>query len=452
MDFDNNNVLVFGLARSGISAIKLLKNIGSNVIAYDSKNIERLKEELEVINKYEVEYHFGEFPVEVLDRICLIVLSPGVPTDLQIFDIAKNKGIPVWSEVELAYNISYGRLVAITGTNGKTTTTTLVGEIMKAYFEKVFVVGNIGLPFSEVALKTDDDTVIVAEISSFQLETIKSFQPDISCILNITPDHLNRHKTMDNYILMKKQILVNQDENQICVLNYDDEIVKELYNGLTVKTFFFSRKHTLAEGVYLENDNIVISNQGKKEVLCNLNELKMLGEHNIENIMAAIAISTQLGVPLSIITKIVTTFTGVEHRIEFVANINDIDFYNDSKATNPDSAIAGIKAMVRKTILIAGGMDKKSDFDEWILSFDNKVKYLVLFGETKQLIADTAKKYGFNKIEMVNDLKEAVAKSFLLAKKGECILLSPACASWDMFTSYEERGKLFKEYVVSLEE
>ncbi|MFP4698496.1 MAG: UDP-N-acetylmuramoyl-L-alanine--D-glutamate ligase, partial [Eubacteriales bacterium] len=419
MDLKNKNIIVIGLARSGLAAIKLLNDLGIIVKAYDSKSKDFFEKELKNLDDKN-KYYFGKFPINILDEIDLIIISPGVPTDLVFLNVAKQMGIPIWSELEFAYRFYKGKLIAITGTNGKTTTTTLVGEIMNTYYNEVFVVGNIGLPFSEIVLKTTENSVVVAEVSSFQLETINSFKPDISCILNITPDHLNRHKTMENYINAKKRITEFQSQTDICILNVDDINTSKLINSLITNNYKFSRIKRLDKGVYLEKNIIKFSEDGRNYTICDINELQVLGAHNIENIMASIAIAINMGIPLHLIKKAVTSFRGVEHRIEYVTTINNIKFYNDSKATNPDAAIKGIKAMVRPTVLIAGGMDKGNEFDDWFLAFDNRVTYLIVFGETKYIIKETASKYKFQNIIVVNDLKEAVAKSFLLANSGDC--------------------------------
>lgn len=452
MNIKDKKVLVVGLAVSGISAVKLLKKLGAIVTVYDSKSKEQLSEILKTLDEENVSICLGNFKESLLDSTDLIVVSPGVPTDLLFLQKAKNMLIPIWSEVELAYRQFKGKLIGITGTNGKTTTTTLVGQIMKAYYKDVYVVGNIGLPFSEIVLKTTENSIAVAEISSFQLETIDTFKPDISCILNFAEDHLNRHKTFDNYIAAKKRITENQTTLDICVLNNCDLNTKEISKEIKAIPYFFSSKEALLDGVFMESDCIYISKQDKRELLCKINELKVLGIHNYENVMAAVAISVHMNIPINIIKKVITSFYGVEHRIEYVTSINNVAYYNDSKATNPDAAIKGVTSMQRPTILIAGGMDKGNDFSEWIKSFGNRVKQLIVFGETKQKIADTALLLGFKNVLIVDSLQDAVEKASEISQDGDCILLSPACASWDMFKNFEERGNLFKHYVAKLKE
>ena len=392
----------------------------------------------------------GDLPEEVLDELDLAVLSPGVPIDIPAVNMLRDRGIPIWGEVELAYANSKGNVLAITGTNGKTTTTSLLGEIMSLHQESVFVVGNIGTPYTGVALETDEESVTVAEISSFQLETIDTFRPKVSAILNITPDHLNRHHTMEEYIRVKESIAKNQGEEDTCVLNYEDEALREFGKTLKCQVLFFSSLRTLEQGIYLEEGRITYRNGEKKTVICHVSELNLPGRHNYENVMAAAGMALSYGVPAEEICMAVKQFQAVEHRIEYVTEKNGVVYYNDSKGTNPDAAIKGIQAMDRPTLLIGGGYDKESSYDEWILSFDGKVKYLVLLGETREKIARAARTCGFDNILFADTLEEAVKICAERAESGDAVLLSPACASWDMFPSYEVRGRKFKEYVRNL--
>ncbi len=452
MNLEHKRVLVVGSGLSGVAAVKLLDAVGANVILFDGND--KITEQ-EVKNKLPLNISFdiilGTLPNEMMETLDLVVLSPGVPTDLDYINAIRMRNIPIWGEIELAYQFGHGKIAAITGTNGKTTTTALVGEIMKTYYDSVFVVGNIGMPYTDVALSTKDNSVIVAEVSSFQLETIYDFKPNVSAILNITPDHLNRHHTMENYIEAKVNITKNQGKDETCVLNYEDEELRKIASKLNTKVFYFSSGRELNTGIYLDKDGyIILSEDGEKTSICNMNELKLLGTHNYENVMAAIAIAIQLNVPINYIYKAITSFVAVEHRIEYVTEKNGVTYYNDSKGTNPDAAIKGIQAMIAPTLLIGGGYDKDSDYDEWIEAFDGKVKYLILLGQTREKIAKTAKKYGFKNIIMVDSLQEAVNVCTEKAEPGDAVLLSPACASWGMFKSYEERGRLFKEYVMNI--
>ncbi len=459
MDLNEKNVLVFGAGISGEAAVGLLLRQGARVILYDgNKNLDlqsvksriadsvrdmtdRPEENLKIVS--------GEFPEEVVKELSLAVISPGVPADLPVVEQMRNLDIPVWGEIELAYAFGRGDVLAITGTNGKTTTTALLGEIMANYKESVFVVGNIGNPYTSIVPRTEESSVIVAEISSFQLETIHTFRPKVSAVLNITPDHLNRHHTMEAYVAAKERIAENQTKEDVCVLNYEDKLLREFGERTKAEVLYFSSKRKLKRGVYLDSGEIIID-LGEKISLCSVDSLHILGTHNYENVMAAAAMAYAYGVPAEVIQKTVCQFRGVEHRIEFVAEKNGVAFYNDSKGTNPDAAIRGIQAMNRPTVLIGGGYDKDSTYEEWINAFDGKVKKLVLLGATRDKIAETARRLGFEDIVMADSFEEAFDKCVEYSRPGDAVLLSPACASWGMFKNYEERGDKFKELVNQL--
>ena len=455
MDVKGKYVLVFGAGKSGIGAAGLLLHEQAKVILYDGNAKQDPEEIRRKLNAgADVEIILGELSDEVLDRLELVVLSPGVPADLPVVLKMKEKEIPVWGEVELAYRVGKGEVLAITGTNGKTTTTSLLGEIMKAYREDVQVVGNIGTAYTSVALDTTEDTVTVAEISSFQLETIEKFHPKASAITNITEDHLNRHHTMEEYIRVKERITENQTMEDVCVLNYEDEVLRafgeKLIGEQKVQVLFFSSLRALQDGIYCQDGTIWLAENGEREPVVRTDELKILGQHNYENVMTVVGMAYYAGVPMDVIRKAVCAFQGVEHRIEYVCEKNGVVYYNDSKGTNPDAAIKGIQAMNRPTLLIGGGFDKQSTYESWIRAFDGKVKYLVLIGETREKIAETARREGFHEILMAENLEEAVKICADKAEPGDAVLLSPACASWDQFDSYEQRGDLFKEYVRAL--
>lgn len=446
----NKKVLVFGSGISGIGACRLLESMDWDVILYDGNTTLDPKELMRQIGQdTSVQVILGDLQEEILHTLDLVVMSPGVPTDLPIVNQMRQAGIPIWGEVELAYTYGQGDVLAITGTNGKTTTTALLGEIMKSYRESVFVVGNIGNPYTTEVQNMKESSVVVAEISSFQLETIHAFRPRVSAILNITPDHLNRHHTMENYIMAKEEIAKNQTEEDTCVLNYEDEVTRQFGENVRAKVLYFSSQRKLEKGIYLEDGNIICSD-GEPVLLCHVSELKLLGTHNYENVMAATAMAVAYGVPMDIIRKTVKEFAGVAHRIEFVCEKQGVAYYNDSKGTNPDAAIKGIQAMNRPTLLIGGGYDKDSSYEEWIESFDGKVKFFVLLGQTKEKIAQAARNCGFENVIFTETLEEAVATCASLAEPGDAVLLSPACASWGMFKNYEERGDKFKEIVNAL--
>ncbi len=453
MDWSGKKVLVVGSGISGISAADLLERKGARVFLYDENEKaekEKIRERLASGSK--VEIYTAALPKEAKASVELVVLSPGVPADSGLAEGFRERQVPVIGEIELAWLCGKGKVIAITGTNGKTTTTALCGKIMEDYFSSVFVVGNIGKPYTQAAERMEEDSVTVAEISSFQLETIDTFHPCITAILNITPDHLNRHHTMENYAAVKERIAKNQSSQEVCVLNYEDEYCRSFADRCPARAVFFSSARALKDGYYLEGEEIWYSSNEEKTRLLNIHELKLLGKHNMENVMAAIAMASAFSVPMESILNTVRNFSAVEHRIEYVDTIQGVDYYNDSKGTNPDAAIKGIQAMNRPTVLIGGGYDKGSEYDGWIDSFDKKVTWLILLGQTREKIAACARKKGFTNLILVDSLEEAVKRASEKAKEGEAVLLSPACASWGMFPDYEVRGKLFKEYVMKLKE
>ncbi len=449
----SQKVLVAGSGKSGIAAAKLLLAKGGEVILYDGNDKldkEAILASFEEEERKKVSVLLGELERTNLIGVELVIISPGIPLEAPFVALIDDAGIPIWGEIQLAYHCANGKLAAITGTNGKTTTTALTGEIMKSFYESVFVVGNIGDPYTAHALETTEESVTVAEVSSFQLETITDFHPNVSAITNITPDHLDRHKTMERYIEVKEEITKNQTEEDTTVLNYDDPVLRAFGETLKTKVVWFSSREKLPKGYYLSGEEIVW-NDGKKEtVLLNVHDMNLLGKHNYENVMTAVAISRALGVPMENIIRVVKEFKAVEHRIEFVAERFGVKYYNDSKGTNPDAAIQGIRAMPGPTLLIGGGYDKHSEYDEWIDSFDGKVRYLVLIGQTRDKIAECARRHGFTDIMYAEDLKEAVQVCACYANPGDYVLLSPACASWGQFKNFEERGEKFKEYVRNL--
>lgn len=447
---ENNTFLVYGMGISGKGVARLLSSMGADIILYDKNtgiDMDAVKKEIGL--KKETRSIVGTLSPSDLESFDIIALSPGVSIYQEDIKAAKEAGKKVLGEIEIAFEASKGRLAAITGTNGKTTTTTLTGEIMKAAFSDVHVVGNIGYSYAEAADQTTEKSVTVAEISSFQLESVDKFHPEVSAILNLTPDHLDRHLTFENYCLAKCQIAVNQDENDTCVINYDDEYLRELTKDLKPQIMYFSRKEKLEKGIYLEGEDIMYSDGKDVYKVISRSEINLVGDHNVENVMAAIGISIAMGVDLVTIASIIRQFKAVEHRIEYVCTKKGVKYYNDSKGTNPDAAAKAVAAMNR-CVLIAGGYDKHSDFTDWINGFDGHVKAMVLIGQTAQIIKDTALQCGFTDIYMAEDLKEAVDKCASLALPGEEVLLSPACASWGQFKNYEQRGRMFKDYANAL--
>jgi len=453
MDFRGKNVLVVGLGVSGMGAAGLLIKAGAAVTLFDGNEKltpGEIREKLPEGGRAEI--YTGKLPERAARGAELVVVSPGVAVDSPMVCSFRERHVPVWGEIELAYHFARGKLIAITGTNGKTTTTALTGQIMKDYMDSVFIVGNIGTSYAVEAGRTRESSVTVAEISSFQLETIHDFRPDVSAILNITEDHLNRHHTMENYVAVKESIARNQRRDSRCVLNFEDVYTRSFGERTRAEPFYFSSARRLEQGIYLEDGAIFLADGGAPRHLLDVSEMKLPGVHNAENAMAAIALAHSLGVPLESIVRTVKEFRAVEHRIEYVATKKGVEYYNDSKGTNPDAAIRGIRAMSRPTLLIGGGYDKESTYDKWIEAFDGKVRWLVLLGQTREKIAACARRHGFENILLADSMEEAVRLCAQRAQEGDAVLLSPACASWGMFPNYEVRGKVFKELVDELEE
>ncbi len=448
MKWTGETVLVFGTGISGIGAARLLISLQAEVILFDGNTeVDADKVLAKLPQGSRVKILLGELPEDEAERLTLVVLSPGVPCDLPLVNSLRERGLPIWGEVELAFRCGKGDVLAVTGTNGKTTTTSLLGEIMKHVREEVYVVGNIGFSYTEAVQHMTEKAVTVAEISSFQLETTEQFAPKVSAILNITPDHLNRHHTMEEYIRVKELITAHQSAEDTCVLNYEDEILRDFGEKLSTKVLWFSSRRALARGVYLEGDKIRYASEAGITDICSVKEVQLLGVHNYENIMAAVAAALAYGVTVEEMRPVLCAFQAVEHRIEYVTEKHGVVYYNDSKGTNPDAAIKGIQAMERPTLLIGGGYDKNSSYEEWIRAFDGKVKYLVLIGQTREKIAEAARRCGFHEILFAESLEEAVNICASRAEEGDAVLLSPACASWGMFPNYEVRGRQFKELV-----
>ena len=445
-------VLVLGGGISGIDSANLLLDHGNQVILFDSdtlKDTEKLKAEI----KGDVAFVLGELPEGLEEELSLSVISPGISPEMPFVERLKNNGIQVISEIELAWLYEQGEAIGITGTNGKTTTTTLVGDIMKKAFgeTKAFTVGNIGLPYTREVEKSSKGTVSVIELSSFQLETIRTFHPRVSAILNITPDHLNRHHTMENYAAVKERICMNQTREDSIILNYSDPFLRPFgESGLIPRVIWFSGNEKPERGYYLCGDEMRYTDGTADELLLRTDEVQLVGQCNYENILAAIAIADAYGIDREISLPVIRTFKAVPHRIEFIREVNGVRYYNDSKGTNPDAAIQGIRAMTGKTILIGGGYDKEAEFDDWVEAFKDKTKKLLLLGQTKEKIAACCDRHGFTDYEFVSSLEEAVLTAASEALPGECVLLSPACASWGMFKNFEERGDRFRELVNTL--
>lgn len=450
MYLKDKNVLVIGFGITGLSAVKALDKLQANVYLYDSKSEDDLKEFLCEIEDIDVKkYLNGEMPV--LKDIDLILKSPGVPLDIPILLEAKSINKEIISDLELYYRLKSGKnIIAITGTNGKTTTTKLVGEIFKKAGCNTFIAGNIGIGVLDNIFEIQEKDILIVEASSYQLEDTISFKPHISAIINITPDHISWHGSFENYIASKLKILNKQNKDDYTVLNYDDKILKDIGEKSKANVVWFSTKVRLDEGAFIEDGWIVFRKNSKTNRIIKRDHIQIPGNHNMENILVSVAISYLMGISLKSIERSIKEFKGVEHRIEYIKTKEGISFYNDSKGTNPDSTIKAIEAIDSPIILIAGGYDKGSEFDKLIDAFDGKIKELVLLGETKDKIKQTAISKGFNSVHITNNMKDAVKLSYKLASIGDNILLSPACASWGMYKNFEERGIDFKNIVEKL--
>lgn len=460
MDLENKQALIYGAGKSGISAARLLLKEGAVPTIFDgntSLDVDAIREQVGAdirILLGEMTAAYGEFD--------LLIMSPGISCENPVFEEFSSRGLPIWGEVELACRAGRGKILAVTGTNGKTTTVSLLGKILSDHLPEVYTVGNIGMPYTDVAMQQTDAAWTVAEVSSFQLETIEKFHPCACAITNITEDHLNRHHTMEAYIAAKERIAENQTAEDFCVLNAEDEALRDFAGRVASHVVFFSSERELEEGLFIKDGTIFLAEKtgasgeaasGAERGLIPVvrtEELQILGKHNHENVMTAVALAYYgAGLTIGQIRESVLAFSGVEHRIEFVEEIGGVRYYNDSKGTNPDAAIQAIRAMDRPTLLIGGGYDKESSYEEWIEAFEGKVKLFALIGQTREKIRDAAIACGFpeERIVLCEDLHEAVELCAGRAQSGDAVLLSPACASWGQFDNFEQRGDLFKEYV-----
>ena len=453
---NRQTVLVLGTGRSGVAAAKQIIAMGGEVVFFDANPKVDEKKLLSQFKKKEAmkiaKVIKGKLSDRDLLKIDAAVISPGIPMDEPYVLSIHTAQIPLIGEIELAYQSCKGKLAAVTGTNGKTTTVSLIGEILKSKFADTHVVGNIGNPFTAEALDTEEQSATVCEVSSFQLESIVDFRPNVSAITNITPDHLDRHKTMKNYIAVKESIASNQTEEDSIVLNYMDPELRKFgkKRNLKPKVIWFSSEEEPKEGFFLRDGEFYYRTKEEEKKLFATKDLHLLGKHNYENVMCAMAVGMQMGVPMEQIIKVCKKFKPVEHRIEFVRERSGVRYYNDSKGTNVDAAIQALRAMPGPVLLIGGGYDKHVDFDAWVKEFKGRVKYLVLIGQTRNQIAACAKKNGFHNLMFAEDMDEAVKDCAAYADPGDYVLLSPACASWGMFKDYEERGRIFKDCVKNL--
>ncbi|MBR6351494.1 MAG: UDP-N-acetylmuramoyl-L-alanine--D-glutamate ligase [Firmicutes bacterium] len=447
-----DKILIIGLGRSGLAAAELLRNEAS-VSIWDSKPEEKLnKDDVALLRSQGICCYFGDAPDAAgWDKV---VLSPGVPVELPFVREARLNGAEISGELEQAYEHCRGRFIAITGTNGKTTVTTLVGEMVKAAGLDCRVAGNIGIPLASLCADAGPDTLMVTEVSSFQLETADRFHPFVSAVLNVTPDHLDRHKTFERYADLKASVTKNQTKGDYFIYNYSDEHCQRTAAYCKARAVPFFADGELAFGAFCLDGRLFVRDDEGCAELCRADELQIPGHHNLENALAAAACAYFAGVPADAISRTLREFKGVEHRIELICERKGVRYINDSKGTNPDSSIKAIEAVNTPILLIAGGYEKNSDFTEFIESFNGKVKDLLLIGATAKRFADTAIDCGFPKdrIFFCDSMKECVQKASLLAEKGDTVLLSPASASWGMYNNYEERGDDFRRLALALDD
>ena len=452
MDIQHKKILVVGMARSGIAAVQLLAKNGAIPVVNDTKDEDSFGEALAPLKKLDCIWRMGEPAADCLADCDGVVISPGIPDTAPFVLKAREMGLPVIAEIELAYMLSLGSMVAVTGTNGKTTTVTLLGEIFQNAGRVTHVVGNIGYPYSAAGLTSRKDDMIVCEVSSFQLETIETFHPKVAALLNITEDHLNRHGTMAEYIRMKMRLFENQTAADVAVFNDDDPETPRLVHQVRSRVMRFSRKHAVDCGAYAEDGHVFVRWEGETRTVCDTDEIRIPGPHNLENALAAVCIATAMGVPAPVIRHTLRTFEGVEHRIEFVRELDGVRYINDSKGTNVDSTLKAIETMTAPTAIILGGYDKHCDFTPLAqaMKASPNMKAAVLIGATATQIGDALDKAGYAPTYHAKTLEEAVEKCRALSDKGGNVLLSPACASFDMFSDYESRGRIFKDIVNAL--
>ncbi|MEJ5261221.1 MAG: UDP-N-acetylmuramoyl-L-alanine--D-glutamate ligase [Ignavibacterium sp.] len=445
MNIKGKKLSIIGAARSGIGAAKLAIKFGAIPFVSDSGSEEKLKSSIEVLANLNIDHEIGQHSSKVYE--CdLMVVSPGVPSDAEVIKIALSKNIKVISELEFASWFCKGTVIGITGTNGKTTTTSLCGYLFNECGVKTYTAGNIGLAFSEIADQVKENEFVSLEISSFQLDLIDKFAPKVAMILNITPDHLNRYEnSLEKYALSKQRIYKNQTENDFLILGADSEILINSLLEHKSKTFWFSTKEKVSNGCWLNNDKVVFSIDDEEKFSCNISDIFIRGEHNIQNAMAVIIAAKIFEFDNEKILNALRSFKGVEHRLEFVKEIEGIKFINDSKATNIDSVIVALKSFDEPIFLILGGLDKGNDYSMIEDLVIQKVKKIYAIGSSAEKIFN----YFHNKVktEIRKDLEEVVASALSEARAGDVVLLSPACASFDMFENYEHRGKVFKEIV-----
>jgi len=448
MDLKNKRVLVVGLGRSGAAAAFFLQEHGAKVTVSDTRSEAQLQHEVAQLLDRGISIEAGRHGERTFRDQDLIVVSPGVPPDQPQLQHARTLGIPVIGEVELAFRFLQGKVLAITGSNGKTTTTTLVGEILSKAGKKTLVGGNIGTPVISLAGKSSADSLVVLEVSSFQLETIEQFRPWIAAILNITPDHLDRHHTFEAYVAAKARIFENQTSADFGVLNADDAACVALEKKVKGSLYWFSRKQPVEQGAFLKGEQIIFRQNGKEQPVLSRGDITLKGLHNLENVLAAVTMTMLAGCDPQRVRQAVSEFHAVEHRLELVNAVNGVTFYNDSKATNVDATIKALESFPGNIHIILGGKDKGSDYTVLVPLLRERVKAAYLIGAAAEKIRSQIQ--GSTTLVSAGTLERAVHQAFEVAKPGDIVLLAPACASFDQFENYEQRGRIFKELVHGL--
>ena len=448
IELRNKRVLVVGLARTGMATALFCAAQGARVTATDTRTESELDAAVAELRKAGVGLELAGHRQELIQGADLIIPSPGVPADAPLLQSARSKGVTIWSEIELASRFLKGRLIGITGSNGKTTTTSLIEHILRKAGFSTILAGNIGTPLISFVDKTSDKTITIAELSSFQLELVEKFRPNISVFLNLTPDHLDRHHTLESYAAAKARIFENQTEADSAVLNADDPGTTP-YAPAKPQLFWFSRKQRVAQGAFVTGNDILFRCEGTEEKVLKLADIPLAGSHNVENVLAAVAAARLAGAQPAAVAKGVRSFAGVEHRLEFVAEIGGVRFYNDSKATNVDATLKALDAFPGRILIILGGKDKGSDYTVLQPRLREKAILALLIGAAagkieKQIAGSVA-------IEQAGTIERAVETAANAARPGDVVLLAPACASFDQFQNYEHRGRVFKELVHQLE-
>ncbi len=443
-------ILVAGAGISGTNALRLILREGYTPILYDGNPKVDLEKVYAKAGSRDFEVVLGDLPEDVIRRVQFCAMSPGISLDKPFVQQLIGAGVPLVSEISLAYHFSQGKVAVVTGTNGKTTTTTLIGHIMEAVNPKTRTVGNIGRPYSEYVRETTEDSLTVIEMSSFQIETTEDLVPDLLVITNIRADHLDRHGSMENYVALKKKLSMNQRPDQVCIINGEDPWLRDLPELTKARVLRFSSQRELEEGCFLKEGEIILRLDGQEFDICHKDQIQLLGMHNTENIMTGILAAYALGAPVEVIRRQVLSFTAVPHRMEYVCTKKGVQYYNDSKATNPDSVIKAMEVVTPPVVLIAGGFDRGADYREMVESFRGKVRSAVLLGKTARNIGAAIDSFCPLPWTLAESMEEAVRLAASQAKEGDTVLLSPACASWDMYPNFEVRGDEFKQLAKEL--